>query len=183
MALRALLAVLGALMAWKSRRSEAFRSQLSRDVTIEISTDDGVARHFVFRNRRVSSRAGRAAAPDCALRFATARQGFTVLTAKDGPIRLFDGLFDETVRLEGRTALFGWFQGLVGAVVPGAPKLCLPATPPGAYVKPASSPEVSRFITREPAASELDPAWTEAATAREKLVMSRVAKGERPKLF
>ena len=183
MALRILLASLGALMAAKSRWSDAFRRQLSRDVVIEISSEDGVARHFVFSDRRVSSRAGRAPSPDCALRFTTARQGFTVLTAKDGPIRLFDGLFDETVRLEGRTALFGWFQGLVGAVVPGAPKLRLPATPPGAYVNPASSPEVSRFITREPAARELDPSWTDAATAREKLVMSRVAKGERPKLY
>ena len=183
MGLRVLLAALGFLMAAKSRWSRSFRNQLTRDVVMEISSDDGVARHFVFRDRRVSSHAGRIASPDCALRFTTADRGFAILTAGDGPTRLMGGLFDGGVRLEGRTALFAWFQGLVAAVVPGTPTPRLPATPPGAYVTPSSSPEVSSLITREPAVRELDPAWTAAARAREKLAMSRVAMGERPKLF
>jgi hypothetical protein len=183
MALRILLAALGGLMAVASRWSDAFRRQLTRDVVVEIGSDDGIARHFVFRNRRASSRSGRATSPDCALRFATARQGFSILTAKEGPARLFDGLVDGSVAIEGNVALSSWFSGLVAAVVPGAPKLRLRATPPGAYVKPSSSPEVSQFITREPPERELDSSWTKAVEARKKLAMVRVAGGERPKPF
>jgi hypothetical protein len=106
-----------------------------------------------------------------------------VLTAKDGPQRLVDGLLDGSVALEGRTMLLGWFQGLVAAALPGTPRQKLAATPPGAYLTPSSSPEVSRSITREPSARELDPSWTDAAKAREKLVMSAVARGEKPDLF
>jgi hypothetical protein len=178
LALRLLLVVLGGLMAAASRWSEAFRRQLTRDLVIEIRSDDGVARHFVFRNRRASSIGGRAEQPDLALRFATARQAFSVLTAKEGPARLLDGLLDGTIRLEGRTMLLGWFQGLVASVVPGASVPRFPATPPGAYVTPSSSEAVSRFITREPPERELDPSWTDAVAAREKLAALR-AIGER----
>jgi hypothetical protein len=168
-------------MAVASRWSEEFRRQITRDVEIEIRSDDGVARHFVFRGRRVSSRAGRVGNPDFALRFATARQGFSVLTAKDGPARLFEGLFDGSISVEGRTMLLGWFQGLVAAVVPGSTRLRLPTTPPGAYVEPSSSPEVSRFITREPPERELDPSWRNAADARAKLRAIRATADTRSK--
>jgi hypothetical protein len=183
MALRVLLTILGGMMALASRCSDRFRRQLARDVVVEVSSDDGAARHFLFRDRRVTSRPGRAARADCALRFATARQGFSILTSRDASNRLFDGLLDGSVRIEGRTVLFGWFQGLVAAVVPGSPRLRLPATPPGAVVAPTSSPEVSRFITREPPERELDPSWKNAVEARKKLVLTRVVRGEPPKPF
>jgi len=170
-------------MAIASRWSESFRRQLTRDAVIEIRSDDGVARRFLFRDRRPSSRSGRAPSPDCALCFETAQAGFAMLTAKDGPRRLLDGLSEGSVRIEGNAALFSWFSGLVRAVMPGAQPVRLPATPPGAYVKPSSSPEVSRFITREPPERELDPSWTNAARARDQLLIVRVAGGERPKPF
>ena len=174
----ALLQAAGALFAVASRTSRSFRRQLGADVVVEIRSDDGVARHFLFRNRRARSRSGRAARADCTLCFATARQGFEILTARDGARRLLDGMTDGSVRLEGRTALFGWFQGLGRSVVPGAPPRRLPATPPGVYLAPRSSPAVSRFITREAPERVLDPAWTAALVAREKLLLSRAAAGE-----
>jgi len=183
MALRVLLTVLGWTLAVASRWSEAFRCQLSRDVVIEIRSDDGVAHQFVFRGRRVTGVPGRTHQADCAIRFATASQGFATFTAADGSRRLFAGMLDGTVTIEGRPALASWFQGLVPAAIPGMPVLRLPATPPAPYVRPTSSEEVSRRITREPVARELDPSWTSAVAARKKLLMMRVAAGEPLKPF
>jgi len=55
MALRILLAVLGTLFGLWSRLSPSFRGAITRDLVFEISSEDGVGRHFVFRDRRVSS--------------------------------------------------------------------------------------------------------------------------------
>lgn len=139
MALRLLLTVLGWTFIAASRWSPAFRSQLSRDVVIEIRSDDGVAHQFSFRGRRATAAAGRTAAADCALRFATAAQGFATLTAPDGPHRTMAGLLDGTITIEGRASLMPWFQGLVPAAIPGLPVLRLPATPPDPYLRPTSS--------------------------------------------
>lgn len=174
MALRVLLRLLGVLMTVASRWSDRFRRQLTRDVVVEISSDDGVARHFIFRNGRASSRSGRASRPDSVLRFATAQEGFRMLT---GLRRLAEGLLDESVQITGTIALVGWFQGLVQSILPGATRRVL-ATPPKAYRAPRSSLAVSRFITREPSVAELDPEWTTAMAARAKLCMMRVAAGD-----
>ena len=178
MALRVLLWALGVLMASAGRRSDRFRRQLTRDVILEIVSDDGVARHYTVRNRRVISRSGRTNNSDCTLRFATATQGFSTLIARNANARMIEGLLDGSIRIEGRMPLLLWFQGLIQRVAPAAPALRLPATPPDAYRTPSSSPEVSRFITREPAVSELDPEWTHAIAARRKLQMIRAAAGE-----
>lgn len=183
MALRVLLTVLGLTFTAASRWSEAFRRQLSRDVVIEIRSDDGVAHQFVFRERRARSAPGRTEQADCAIRFATASQGFAALAAPDGPRRLVAGMLDGTVSIEGSAALALWFQGLAPAVIPGLPVVSLPATPPAPYLRPSSSAAVSHRITREPAEHELDPAWTDAAAARKKLLMMRVAAGEPVKPF
>lgn len=182
-AFRVLLGALGLVLTAASRWSSAFRRQLTRDVVIELRSDDGVARHFVFRDRRATSRVGRAESPDCAIRFATATQGFEALSAPDGPRRLVAGLLEGTVTIEGRATIVPWFQGLVPAAIPLMPVLRLPATPPHPYVRPGASPAVAKRITIEPAADALDPAWTNAAVARTRLVMMRVAAGEPVKPF
>jgi len=188
MLLRLLLQTLGTLMGLASRTSDRFRCQITRDLVFEVRSDDGVAHHYAFRDRRVAGRAGRAAQPACSLRFATARQGFACLTARDGPQRLVQGLFDGSISVEGNPALLLWFQGLPGALLPDAlvalsPPLRLPATPPGAYRVPKPSSPASRFITREAAVAELDPEWRSAARQRAKLRMLRTAAGKPHPLF
>lgn len=183
MSLRILLAVLGLVFSAASRWSDAFRRQLTRDVVVEIHSDDGVARQFVFRGRRARSVAGRKEHADCAIRFAKASQGFAVLSMADGPHRMMSGLIEGTVTFEGNSGLLPWFQGLAPAAIPALPVLRFARKPPDPYVRPASSEAVSRRVIREPVAHELDPTWTDAVAARKKLLMMRVAAGEPLKPF
>jgi hypothetical protein len=175
MFLRILLRVLGVLMAIASRTSERFRAQLSRDLAVEICTDDGVAHHYEFRNRRVRSRPGVAKNPACSLRFATSRQGVSCLIRRAGPQRLMSGLLDGSISVDGNIQLLLWFQGLPHAIVPITPVPHLPSTPPGAYVAPDPSSTVAGRIIREPSVTELDPSWEAAVRQRQKIVLIRAA--------
>ena len=152
-------------------------------MVIEIASAGGVARHFLFADRRATSRAGRADSPDLSVRFPTAWVGVAALLAPNGPDRLFQGMLDGSIEVRGDRRLLLWFQGLAPAAIPGLPAFRLPHTPPSPYRRPAASADVSRRIVREPAAAELDPAQTDTWTARKKLLMMRVAAGERPKAF
>ena len=150
MALRVLLAILGALMAWKSRRSDAFITS-SRDVTIEIGSDDGVARP-VFREPARIQRSRPRAEPRLRASLRDRTPGILRSsrrrTGRAAPLRRAARRApSDRGRRRGSSA---GFKDWSAAVVPGSAVLRLPATPPGAYVKPSSSPEVSRFITREP---------------------------------
>jgi len=182
MVLRTLLALMGALLALASRVSASFRGAITRDLIVEISSDDGVARHYLFRDRRVSSRAGRAPNPDCALRFATASQGVRALTARHGVSHLVAGLLDGTVSIDGNPLVLMWFSDLTQRVAPSAGKVRW-STPPGAYVTPSTTAAGAKRITREPPAAELDASWTGAVVSRAKLTMMRVAAGEPTKEF
>jgi len=177
MALRTLLTLMGAALAIASRASAGIRRAITRNLVIEIATDDGVAHHFVFHDRLVSSRFGRAPAADCVLRFATASQAVRALLARHTVSHLVSGLLDRTVSIRGNPFHLLWFADLVQQIVPTAARVRW-ATPPGRYVLPDPSLAASKRITREPAAPVLDPTWTAAARAREKLAMMRVAGGE-----
>ncbi|MEE2775326.1 MAG: hypothetical protein VYE73_00960 [Acidobacteriota bacterium] len=162
-------------------------------MVIEISSADGAARHFIFAGRRATSRPGRVGSPsvdspsvdspDLSIRFPSAGVGVAALLAPDGPDRLFQGMLDGSIEMEGDRRLLLWFQGLVPAAIPGFPAFHLPHTPPSPYVQPTANPEVNRRIVREPAVAELDRAQPDAWAAREKILMMRVAAGERPKPF
>src|SRR5438477_268831 len=104
MALRILLALMGGLLALASRTRASVRQAITRDLVVEIASDDGVAHHYVFLDRRVWSRAGKAPAPDCALRFATAAQGARALTSRHTVTHLVAGLLEGTVSIRGGTA-------------------------------------------------------------------------------
>ena len=148
MPFRILLRVLGVLMMLASRTSERFRCQLSRDLAVEIRTDDGVAHCYEFRNRRVRSRKGLAKDPACSVRFATSRQGVACLIRRDGPARLMSGLLDGSITVDGNIQLLLWFQGLAHAILPITPVTRLRSTPPGAYVAPDRASAASCRITR-----------------------------------
>lgn len=177
--LRVLLYVVSLWLALCSRVSGRVRSQITRSVVIELGSDDGVTRRFVFdgASRKVALDGSRGTTPNCALRFRSARLALGVLGSSEAPRLMLDGLSAGTIRFEGNPALFGWFQGLLGAALPAR---AVRKPLPHAHRAPDRTAPHAQLITIEPAVSALDPAWTGAARAREQLVIWRVANGERP---
>jgi hypothetical protein len=178
--LRVLLWGLGYGLVLGSRFSGSIRSQITRTLTVEISADDGVARHWDFdRQRRcVYSSAGRADAPDCAVRFASSGQALRDLTSPRAIDRIMGGLGHGTVRLEGDARVLQWFDGLarrlVSAGLAGRARRALP----GAYLAPDPAANGVEKIEIEPAVGQLDPCWTAAWTSRAGLWIVRGACGE-----
>lgn len=182
MLFRILLALVGTLLTIASRTRESFRVAVTRDLVLEISSRDGVAHHFVFRDRRVSSRSGKADAPDYTLEFATAKQGFETFLSRSAITRLYTGILDGTIVTRGNAFHLLWFYDLTQRVVPLAKPVHW-GTPPGAYTKPNTVAGWTKRVTREPVATELDANWTGAVQQRAKLLMMRVAAGEPTKEF
>jgi hypothetical protein len=178
--LRALLWMLGYGLVLASRFSAPIRSQITRDLTVEISTDDGVARHWVFdgQRRHVSVSAGRAEAPDFAVRFTSSGRALRDLTSPRAVESIMGGRIHGAVRLEGNHLILLWFHGLTRKLVTigraGPPRQALP----GAYVAHDPASNGTEKITIEPAVRQLDPGWTGAWNARAKLWIVRGANGE-----
>ena len=172
-----LLGLIGTLLAVASRVSAAIQRQVSCHRVIEIGSEDGVVYHYTFQNRRISFHRGPSKEATCAVRFATARLGFRVLTGATRFEMMMEGVQNGAIDIGGDVAQFLWFEGLLRAALPGrgthSPAVVLPSR----YVAPAENNEFSQYITREPEATELDPAWTTAATQRKKLVIMRVPAG------
>ncbi|MFE2060956.1 hypothetical protein ACFXDH_00895 [Streptomyces sp. NPDC059467] len=179
-ALRVLLWWLGHGLVLVSRFSAPVRSQITRSLTVEISSDDGPYRHFVFDGlqRSVSTSAGRAAAPDFAVRFSDSGQALRYLTSPDVIDRVMGSRIHGTVRVEGNHLLLMWFRGLMRHVLPigeaGPPRQALP----GAYVAHDPAANGVETLTIEPAVHQLDPRWSAAWNARAKLWIVRGANGE-----
>lgn len=114
MKFRFLLWMLGRLMARASRRNPAFRQQLEgRDLVFQLHTLDGrIARHFIVKDQRVSSRRGVASAPAFAIGFKDAAYGYATLTAKNKQLAFMQGIQDKGIQIQGNPALVIWFQGL-----------------------------------------------------------------------
>jgi hypothetical protein len=106
--LRLLLFTLGQGLALTSRASPSVRSQITRTLTFEISTDDGVARHWHFNGQqwRIATGAGHSRAKAQALRFPSSGQALRVLLSPRCIGRVVDGMQDGTIRLEGSLLAF-----------------------------------------------------------------------------
>lgn len=178
--LRTLLWWLGHGLVLASRFSAPVRSQITRSLTVEISADGGPARHWDFdgQRRRVSTSAGRAAAPDFAVRFTSSGHALRDLTSSDAIDAIMRDRIHGSVRVEGNHLLLMWFRGLIRKVVPiggaGPPRQALP----GAYVAHDPAANGVEKITIEPAVRQLDPQWTGAWNARTKLWIVRGTNGE-----
>jgi hypothetical protein len=178
--LRVLLWWLGHGLALASRFSTPVRSQITRSLTVEISTDDGVARHWVFDSQRrlVSASAGRAEAPDLAIRFTSSGQALRDLTSPRAIDRIMGDLMHGAVRIEGSPMILLWFHGLTRKLVaigrPGHRRQALP----GAYLVHDPASNGVEKITIEPAVRQLDPHWTGAWNSRAKLWIVRGASGD-----
>jgi hypothetical protein len=120
MKFRFLLWMLGRLMAKASRENPAFQQQLEgRDLVFQLHTLDGkLARHYIVRNQRVTSKRGPAEAPAFAIGFKDAAYGFATMTAKNKQLAFMQGIQDKAIQIQGNPALVIWFQGLTKYLMP-----------------------------------------------------------------
>ncbi|MDX1299522.1 MAG: helicase [Pseudomonas sp.] len=120
MKFRFLLWMLGRLMAKASRENPAFQQQLvDRDMTFQLHTLDGkVARHFIVKDQRISSKRGPANAPAFALGFKDATYGFATMNAKNKQLAFMQGIQNKDIQIQGNPALVIWFQGLTKYLMP-----------------------------------------------------------------
>jgi hypothetical protein len=171
---------LGHGLVLAARFSAALRSQITRSLTVEISADDGPARHWDFdaQRRRVSTSAGRAAAPDFAVRFPGSGHALRDLMSRDAIDAIMRDRIRGTVRVEGNHLLLMWFRGLIRKVVPIGESDPARRALPGAYVAHDPAANGVEKITIEPAVRQLDPRWTGAWNARAKLWIVRGTNGE-----
>jgi hypothetical protein len=172
--LRVLLAVLGVLLRIGRRLSPRMRAQLTTDLVLEIRSGDGVAHHYAFsgRDRTVASRAGRAPGPtDLTITFRTAWLGFRTLLRTDAVGAIVRLALADRVRYTGNAAYALWFWGLTRMVLPLGRQRPDKQTLPGALTAPDPASKVTGRIHREPVATELDPAWTAAHSARAEMTM------------
>lgn len=114
MKFRFLLWAMGLLMARASRNNPAFQQQLvDKDLVFQLQTlDDEVARHYIVKNQRISSKGGAHPKPAFAIAFKDAAFGFQTLQAKNKQLAFMQGIQDKTIQIKGNPALVIWFQGL-----------------------------------------------------------------------
>ena len=172
--------MLGRGLEFASRHSASIRSQITRNLIVEISSDDGVARHWVFdgQQRRVSVRAGNAEAPDFAVRFASSGQALRHLTSPRVIDRIMRDRIHGAVRVEGSHLILFWFHGLMRKLVTGGWAGRSQQALPGAYIAHDPAANGNEKITIEPPVQQLDPDWAGAWQARAKLWIVRGTNGE-----
>ncbi|WP_369958349.1 helicase [Pseudomonas sp. MBLB4123] len=120
MKFRLLLWLLGRLMAKASRNNPAFQQQLAgRDMQFQLHTLDGkIARHFIVKDQRISSKRGPAREPAFALGFKDGAYGFATMNAKNKQLAFMQGIQSKDIQIQGNPALVLWFQGLTKHLAP-----------------------------------------------------------------
>lgn len=181
-AFRTLLDTLGVALKVASKCSERFRAQITTDLTIEVSSSDGVARHYVFRraDRSAASRPAKSPkTPDLALNFDTAWLGFRTLVRTDAVGEIVRLLHARRATYAGNAVYVLWFWSLRSMVLPyGRDRPLRGEGLPGALAAPDPVSKVADRIIREPVVAELDPAWTQAAQARSQMALTRGCRGD-----
>lgn len=175
---RLLLATLGTGMELACRLSETFRWQVTRDLTIQLGSADGVVHYYVFAPRTVTSHTGPALAPTLSLCFDNAHQGCVTLLSPYAVGKIVHALLDGTAEYQGNAVVLLWFYGLTRFVLPIGRMGPLGIVPPDAYLAPSLDSKVAGRILREPPMTELDPTWTLGHQQRGKMAMLRGSAGE-----
>lgn len=103
-----------------SRTNPAFQQQLAdKDLVFQLQTLDGkVARHFVVKDQRITSKSGLYAEPAFAIAFKDAAYGFATMQAKNKQLAFMTGIQDKSIQIKGNPALVMWFQGLTKYLKP-----------------------------------------------------------------
>lgn len=180
-ALQTLLTALGVLMVLASRRVDRFRRQVTRDLLIELRSNDGARRQYRLHaaTRRLTLPRRPAERAECTLIFPTAREGLRALLSPRAIGRIVEGMNAGDTRIEGNAVLLLWFHGLTRIVAPiGRTRRPRRPAPVPIRTPERDAPWAERII-REPPASELSRDWPQAWAAREKLLQVRAAAGER----
>ncbi|MDR3560801.1 MAG: helicase [Negativicutes bacterium] len=120
MKFRFLLWAMGLLIAKASRKNPAFQQQLKdKDLVFQLQTLDGkVARHFIVKDLRITSKGGTVPEPAFAIAFKDAAFGFATMQAKNKQLAFMQGIQDKTIQIKGNPALVIWFQGLTKYLKP-----------------------------------------------------------------
>ena len=120
MKFRFLLWMLGLLMRKASLTNPAFQQRLAdKDLVFQLQTLDGkVARHFVVKDQRITSKSGLYAEPAFAIAFKDAAYGFATMQAKNKQLAFMTGIQDKSIQIKGNPALVMWFQGLTKYLKP-----------------------------------------------------------------
>jgi hypothetical protein len=184
--LRVLLAVLGLLLRVGRQLSPRMRAQLTTDLVLEIRSGDGVAHHYVFRgaHRSVASHGGKFEGPtDLTITFKTAWLGFRTLLRTDAVGTIVALALADRVRHTGNAAYARWFWGWTRMVLPLGRQRPLRKNLPGALTEPDPASKVAGRITREPVATDLDPNWTGAHSARDEMALMQGTAGKEPALW
>jgi hypothetical protein len=180
-ALQALLTGLGVLMALASRRVDRFRRQVTRDLLLEISSDDGARQQYRLHAamRRLTLPRHPVERAECTLTFPTARVGLRILISRRAIGRLVEDMNFGGTRIDGNPALMLWFHGLTRIVAPiGSTRH--PRRPAPVPIRaPERDAPWARRIIRESPVRELSRDWPEAWAARQKLLQLRAPAGER----
>jgi hypothetical protein len=123
MKFRFLLWMLAGLMAKASHKNSAFQQQLlDRDMVFQLHTLDGkVARHFIVKDQRITSKSGVASEPAFALGFKDAAYAYATMTAKNKQLAFMQGIQAKDIQIQGNPALVIWFQGLMKYLMPKKP--------------------------------------------------------------
>ncbi len=117
-----LLFVLGLRMQQLSKTNAKFIELLhGRQFTLQIESKDGIARHFIIQDEKVSSVAGAAAKPDFLLRFSDSITAVKVL-AKGDPTAFMTGMQTGAIQMEGDFSLLMWFNQAAKLIAPTIPK-------------------------------------------------------------
>lgn len=178
--LRILLFTLGRGLALASRIVPSVRSQVTRTLSFEISSDDGVVRqwHFDAPQRRITTRAGSSLPSTNALRFPTSASALRVLLSPHRERLVVEGIQRGTIRIGGALFAMYWFLGLTRKII-AIDRENGPTSPmPNPYLRHDPRSNGSEQIIIEPAAERLDPKWTNAWEQRAKLLGVRATTGE-----
>lgn len=180
-ALQSLLTGLGVLMALASRRVDRFRRQVTRDLLLEIRSDDGARQQYRLHaaTRRLTLPRRPIQRAECTLIFPTARVGLRILISRRAIGWLVDEMNFGGTRIDGNPVLMLWFHGLTRIVAPiGSTRRRRHATPVPVRTPERDAAYAGRII-REPPVSELSRDWPQAWAARAKLRQLRAPAGER----
>src|SRR5690606_12624501 len=120
MKFRFLLWMMGRLMKKASHTNPEFQQQLAdKDPVFQLHTLDGkVARHFIVKDRRMTSKRRPAQPAALVLGFRHAASGFATVAAKNKQLAFMKGIQDKDIQIQGNTMLVMWFQGLTKYLKP-----------------------------------------------------------------
>ena len=171
-------------MALASRRVDRFRRQVTRDLLLEIRSEDGARQQYRLHaaTRRLTLPRHPVECADCTLTFPSAGVGLRILISRRAIGRLVEDMNFGGTRIDGNPVLMLWFHGLTRIVAPiGATRR--PRRTDQRSSVPVRSPEreapYAHRIVREAPVSELSRDWPEAWAARAKLWQLRAPAGER----